>query len=78
MTALYWITSVASLVGVLLNIHGRRACFAVWLLTNGTWAIADWTHGLPAQAVLQLVYAVLSVYGLVRWRRAPAGSSTPR
>jgi nicotinamide riboside transporter PnuC len=64
---LYWITSLASLAGVWLNIHGRRACFAIWAVTNSVWAYADLTHGIYPQAVLQLTYVGLAVYGLVRW-----------
>lgn len=71
MTMLYWVTSVASLVGVVLNIHGRRAAFAIWLCTNAIWAAADLHHGLPQQAALQTVYCGLSVYGLWRWRHPP-------
>jgi len=72
--ALYWLASVASLVGVWLNIRKRAACFAIWTVTNAAWAWADFTHGLPQQGTLHLVYVGLAVYGLVEWnrRREPA------
>ena len=73
MSALYWATSVASLIGVVLNIHGRRAAFGIWCVTNAVWTVADLRHGLPQQAAVQAVYFVLSIYGLWRWRHHPAG-----
>ena len=66
---LYWMTAAASLLGVILNIRHDRRCFVLWLFSNVSWTIADFTHGLPSQAVLQAVYAGLSIYGLWRWRQ---------
>lgn len=69
--ALYWTTAAAALVGVWLNIHGRRACFAIWAATNATWAVVDYVHGIHAQAALQTVYFALSLYGLWKWSGRP-------
>lgn len=66
--AIQWLTTAASLTGVLLNIHHRRACFVVWAFSNATWAGIDAWHGIWAQAALQAVYFVLSIYGLVKWK----------
>ncbi len=68
MEVLYWGTAAASLVAVCLNIKQRAVCFAIWAVTNATWAVVDYLHGIHAQAALQLVYLGLSVYGLVKWR----------
>ena len=68
--ALYWGTAALSLVAVWLNIHGRRACFAIWTLTNATWTAVDFLHGIHAQAALQCVYFALSIYGFVKWTSA--------
>ena len=68
MESIYWATAAASLVAVWLNIQQRAVCFAIWAVTNATWAIVDFMHGIYAQAALQAVYLVLSVYGLVKWR----------
>jgi len=65
---IYWLTAVASLLGVWLNIQRRVACFWIWSITNATWAYADAMHGLLPQAALQIVYFGLSVYGIVKWR----------
>ena len=69
MDAVYWTTAAASLVAVWLNIHGRRACFAIWCLTNAAWCLIDLRHGIYAQAALQFIYFLLSVYGLRKWTR---------
>lgn len=76
MTALYWLTAVASLLGVWLNIHRHVACFWIWACTNAVWAYADATHGLLAQAAVQSAYLVLAIYGIVRWR-APRPREEP-
>lgn len=64
---LYWLTSLAALVGVWLNIKKHVACFWLWAATNAVWAYADFRHGLPAQAALQAVYFTLSLYGIWKW-----------
>ena len=69
MTVLYWLTSLAALVGVWLNIHRHIACFIIWSFTNAVWTYADIVHGLHPQAALQAVYFALSIYGIVKWRK---------
>lgn len=68
MSWLWWGTAAASLVAVWLNIKRLRACFAIWAVTNVTWAYADFTHGLPAQGTLQVIYFLLSIHGYRAWR----------
>ena len=72
-----WLVSVAALIGVVLNTHRRRACFAIWACTNATWVIVDLHHGIYPQAALQLVYFLLSLYGLWHWR-TNHGQAHPR
>ena len=71
MSPLHWILATASLVGVVLNIRKRRACFAVWMVTNASWSIVDARAGLGAQAALMATYALLAMWGLVAWRPVP-------
>ena len=68
--AFKWSVSIASLVGVVLNIRHRRECFAIWGCTNVAWCVVDLYHGIYAQSFLQAVYAMLSVYGWLSWRKA--------
>ena len=64
-----WLVTAASIVGVVANIHKRRWAFGVWICTNCMWAAYDAAIGAYAQSVLQCVYAVLSVWGLIAWGR---------
>ena len=38
---IYWLVSIAALVGVVLNIRKHVACFYVWAVTNAAWAWID-------------------------------------
>lgn len=71
----YWTASVAALIGVVLNIRKNVACFWIWAVTNATWAVADFAHGLPQQAALQSVYFALSIYGIMKWSKGKSGEA---
>ena len=62
-----WLVASASLYATWLNIHKRRACFAIWFVTNCAWAAYDFAHGIHAQGCLMLVYAALAVKGWRTW-----------
>jgi nicotinamide riboside transporter PnuC len=64
---MYWLVSLAALVGVVLNIRKHVGCFWIWSFTNLVWACVDWSRGLYAQAVLMVVYFLLAVWGIWRW-----------
>ncbi len=68
-----WLLAGVSLVGILLNIKKRRACFVVWIFTNVIWMIVDWQAGLVAQSVVFMAYTGLAVWGLWEWRRKKKG-----
>ena len=68
---IYWLTSIAALVGVWLNIRRHVACFWIWSVTNAVWVYADLEHGIVPQAMLQAVYFLLSIYGIRAWSRRP-------
>lgn len=63
-----WLLTALSLVGVVLNIKKRKACFMVWAITNAAWAVIDFQAGLPAQSALFVVYFLLCLWGIVAWR----------
>lgn len=75
MQATYWLCAGFSLLATWWNVQRRRACFALWLLTNLVWAYAGFTHALPAKGWLHVAYAVLAIVGLVRWARQPEAAS---
>ena len=64
-----WTISALSIIGVVLNIHHRRACFIVWGVTNVAWMGIDASRGIWAQAALQACYCGLSVYGYWKWKK---------
>jgi len=75
---LYWLVSVAALVGVWLNIRKKPICFPIWAVTNALWFVADWSAGLHAQAALMAVYCALAIYGAWAWRKeASRGRQDP-
>lgn len=65
----HWPLVALSLLGVVLNIKHRRECFYIWAFTNASWTAIDWRHGLPSQALLQLTYFGLAIWGIVEWNR---------
>ena len=69
MTALTWVLTLASLVGVIANIKKKKVCFAIWAVTNASWSVIDYAHGLPAQSALFAVYFLLAIWGMIEWRR---------
>jgi len=70
-----WGLAVLSLVGVILNIRHDRRCFAVWMVTNGSWAVVDAAHGIWGQAALQAVYFGMSVWGFIEWAQRPTADT---
>ena len=78
MTVLYWLTSLAALLGVWLNIKKHVASFWIWSFTNGIWTYADIVHGIYPQAVLQGIYLLLSLYGIRKWMSASQASGADK
>lgn len=65
-----WTVTLLSIGGVVLNIKKRKECFAIWAVTNASWATVDFLKGLPAQGALFVVYFFLALWGLLEWRTA--------
>ena len=68
---IHWLTAIAALVGVWLNIRRCVVCFYIWAVTNAMWMYIDVVHGIYAQGVLQGIYFGLSLYGIVQWTKRP-------
>ncbi len=62
-----WVLTALSLLGVVLNIRKDRRGFALWMVTNASWAYIDFKSGLIEQAVLFAVYFLLAVWGWFNW-----------
>ena len=68
MTVLTWILTILSLIGVVLNTHQDRRCFYIWIVTNTSWAVVDFYKGIYAQATMFILYLLLSIWGLYKWK----------
>lgn len=62
-----WGITVLSIIGTVGNIYQLKWCFYVWLFTNIAWAVVDYRKKIWAQVALQVVYAGLAVWGILRW-----------
>ena len=63
------VLTLLALIGVVLNIKKKVACFYIWFFTNLSWSVVDFYKGIPMQGFLFAVYTVLAVYGILEWRR---------
>jgi len=64
-----WIITIFSLIGVVLNIYKNKYCFIIWAFTNFAWMIIDYIYGLYAQSALFLIYFILALWGLYKWKK---------
>jgi nicotinamide mononucleotide transporter len=63
------ILTILAMIGVVLNIKKKIACFYIWFFTNASWAVVDFYKDIPAQGILFTIYTGLAVYGLIEWRK---------
>ena len=61
--------TILSIIGTIANTEKKRWCFVIWLFTNTFWCVYDWCIGAYSQSLLFAVYAMLAIWGLVRWKR---------
>lgn len=62
-----WILTAIALVGTVLNVRRRRACFLLWTVTNLGWLVFDLSSRVYSRAILDAVQLVLAVWGWVAW-----------
>jgi len=62
---------------ILLAIREHRACWIAGGISTALYAAVFFDAGLPMQAVLQLVYVAMSVYGWVAWGKDDGKSPRP-
>jgi nicotinamide mononucleotide transporter len=63
------VLTLLSLLGVILNIKKKIACFYIWFFTNASWCVIDFYKGIPMQGLLFAIYTGLAVYGIIEWRK---------
>ena len=66
---LSWLAFAVSLIGSYLNIKKIHWCFVLWFLANIFWVVSDIMASLYAQAALNFVFAVVSVWGFFHWKK---------
>lgn len=64
-----WIIVFIAFAGVVLNIKKHWVCFLFWLISNGYWFVYNIRITEYAQASIYGVFFVLSIYGLISWRK---------
>ena len=64
-----WAIAAASLLGTIMNLYKDRRCFYIWTATNLYWVIYDAANGLYSQSVLMMVYFIISIAGIWKWKR---------
>jgi len=65
-----FLITIAAIIGTVANIYKKQWCFIIWPFTNTIWCIYDFSIGAKWQAIQFLVYAGLSVWGLIQWRKS--------
>jgi nicotinamide riboside transporter PnuC len=68
-TLLTAILTILAIIGVILNIKKKSACFYIWTVTNFSWCLVDFYKGIPMQGCLFFVYTLLAIYGIIQWRK---------
>ncbi len=72
--SIMWVLTAISITGVILNIQKNRWCFILWSVTNTSWMVIDWYHGLYAQAALFAFNLATCLWGLWHWRDRGVGN----
>lgn len=66
-----WAMVAVSLIGTVLNIHGRSSCWWVWSIGNIGWIGVGLASGVSSIAGLNLVYLALNAWGIRQWAKRP-------
>lgn len=66
-----WVLTALSLVGTVLNVKKRIACFYLWTVVNIAWVFVDFRQELYARSVLDGVHLAFAVWGIWDWTRRP-------
>jgi len=75
MDVIGWLATVVALLGVWLNNRRRRACFALWLISNTMTLCIHAAAGMWSLAVRDGAFFVLAVHGWWLWGPGRANAS---
>ena len=63
------IATILSICGAVLNAQHRIFGFYIWIVANTTWIIYGYMTGQIYLCITFLVYNIISVYGIYKWRK---------
>jgi len=64
-----WIITAVALAGTIINVYKSSWCFIFWCFSNTAWCLWNLHIGQTPLAVQFFIYLLISIYGLVKWRR---------
>jgi nicotinamide mononucleotide transporter len=66
---LSWIIVAASIIGAIYNARAKILGFYIWVVANVAWVVYDLYIGSYSQAALFVVYTIISIIGIIQWRK---------
>jgi nicotinamide riboside transporter PnuC len=69
METLTWVMAASCVIGAVLNAKKSIVGFYIWLPTNILWVLVSLRAAQYAQAALFSVYVVISIIGIINWRK---------
>lgn len=66
-TIINWILVILAITGTLLNVKKNRWGFVFWIVSNVGLVVYFIHYDIWAQAVLFGVYAMIALWGFVKW-----------
>ncbi len=73
-----WLLTIASLVGAVFNARKSIVGFYIWIPTNIAWVIYSLIICQYALCLLFVTYTGVTIYGVVKWRKAEKGGEDAR
>jgi len=62
-----WVLTLMSILGAYLNVKKKRISFLLYTIANIGWIFTNLYFEIYSQAMLFLVFTVLSAYGWIEW-----------
>jgi len=62
-----WLAFFISIFGAYLNIKKNKWGFVIWNIGNLIWIYLNIISGLPAGALIFIVYSCFNIYGFYEW-----------
>ncbi len=62
-----WVLAIIAIIGVTLNIQKKPSGFIFYTISNIGWVVVNLQYEIYAQAILFMVFTVLSIYGWISW-----------